>query len=212
MKRLALTLLAVALALAVLPVAALAKGPIEASITGPGLDSPLTIGDRENWGEEEAMASWQPIMQFADAAGFFPAAFGQSPDPMLERRPAGNLGPRYVVEYRVPGPNDTEDLIVQDLYPYAKPVAVTYMKPGQPLFGTQSTRGGWFAGSPHVARPLRALLIEAGLPRTPPGPGDGSPFPWTLVGALVTILVTSGATALVLVRRRPGEAVPSLPE
>jgi hypothetical protein len=204
MKRLSFVLLAFVLALTVLPATALAKGPIEASIDGPGLGAPLQIGDRDNWGEEGAMASSQPIMQFAEAAGFFPAAFGQSPDPMLERRPAGNLGPRYVVEYRVPGPNNTEDVILQDLYPYAKPVAVTYMKPGQTLFGTQATRGGWFAGSPHIARPLHEVLVAAGLPPTPPTANDGSPFPWTVAAALAALgaLLAAGVFTLA-VRRRP---------
>ncbi len=205
MKRLSFVLLAVVLALAVLPAAALAKGPIEASIDGPGLGSPLQIGDRDNWGEEGAMASSRPIMQFAEAAGFFPAAFGAytGPDPMLARRPAGNLGPRYVVEYRVPGPNNTEDVILQDLYPYAEPVAVTYMKPGQRLFGTQATRGGWFAESPHVARPLHEVLVAAGLPRTPPTANDGSPFPWTFAGALAVLGAAVAGGALLVVRRRP---------
>jgi len=66
------------------------------------------------------LAAHQPIMQLAEAAGFFPASFGE-PDMMLDRRPAGNLGPRYRVEYRVPGPDDDELRIVQDLYPYAGP-------------------------------------------------------------------------------------------
>jgi hypothetical protein len=206
MKRLSFVLLVFVLALAVVPSTALAKGPIEASIDGPGLGAPLQIGDRDNWGEEGAMASSQPIMQFAEAAGFFPAAFGAytGPDSMLARRPAGNLGPRYVIEYRVPGPNGTEDLIVQDLYPYAKPAAVTYMEPGQTLFGTQSTRGGWFAGNSYTTtRPLLAVLVEAGLPRTPPGPDDGSSFPWTIAGALAALGAAVAAGALLAARRRP---------
>src|SRR5207244_11839795 len=37
------------------------------------------------------------------ATGFFPAAVGQSPDPMLPDRPAGSLGPRYTIVWTVPG-------------------------------------------------------------------------------------------------------------
>jgi hypothetical protein len=143
-------------------------------------------------------------MDLAESAGFFPAAFGQEPNPMLAGRPAGDLGPRYVIEYRVPGPNNTEDLIVQDVYPYATPAAVTYMEPGQTLFGTQATRGGWFAASSYSTRPLLAVLVEAGLPRTPPGPDDGSPFPWTAVGSLAAAAaaLAIGGLTIVAMRRR----------
>ena len=92
MKRL---LVLAALAALVLPTAALAKGPDEAKITGPGLAKAITVSGPEEDGS--------PMMAFADAAGFFPAAFGQQPNPMLPSRPKGDLGPRYTIEYNVPG-------------------------------------------------------------------------------------------------------------
>ena len=37
--------------------------------------------------------------------------------------------------YVVPGPNNTESRVTQFVYPYAKPVALTYMRPGQVFWG-----------------------------------------------------------------------------
>jgi hypothetical protein len=204
MKRHVLAALAASLATVLAPSLALAKGPIEATIDGPGLGSPLTFGGE--W-SEDAMAAHQPLMQLAEAAGFFPAVFSREPNPMLSERPKGDLGPRYVIEYRVPGPGDEEWQIVQDLYPYATPNPVTYTAPGQSVFETRS-QGGWFVAAVSSGRPLEAILIEAGLPRNPPGEGDGSPIPWTLVGALVAVAaaIGLGAATVVAVRRRPHPA------
>ena len=111
MKRL---LLLLAVAALVLPAAAFAKGPDEATITGPGLAKAITIT-----GPEEAGS---PLMSFAEAAGFFPAAFGQEPNPMLPDRPKGDLGPKYRIDYNVPGGEGGSFSISQDLYPYAATV------------------------------------------------------------------------------------------
>jgi hypothetical protein len=147
MKRL-LPLLAVA-ALA-LPAAAFAKGPDEAKITGPGLSKAITISGPEEEGS--------PMMDFAEAAGFFPAAFGQTPDPMMPSRPKGDLGPKYKIEYNVPAGEGKSSQISQDLYPYAKPYAVTYMASGQPIFDF-TTKGGWYS-DPR----LKEQLVSHGLP------------------------------------------------
>ncbi|MGH3132397.1 MAG: hypothetical protein ACRDNY_01395 [Gaiellaceae bacterium] len=201
MKRLALALVAGMLGVVLFPNASPAKGPIQASVEGPGLGAPIRFG---GW-EENGPATGAPLMEFAEAAGFFPAALGQEPSPLLPARPKGDLGPRYVVEYLVPGPAGEEDRILQDLYPYATPDPVTYMAPGQSIFGTHATRGGWFAAKSPAAPPLGYILAEAGLPKTPPTEGDGSPFPWTIVAVLAVVgsALALGAVATVLVRRRP---------
>ncbi|MEP6910188.1 MAG: hypothetical protein ABI896_07145 [Actinomycetota bacterium] len=142
--------LAALLALA-LPAAALGKGPSEATVTGLGLGKTITIGGGENEGA--------PVMHLAEAAGFFPAVFGQEPNPMLPGRPKGNLGPKYAIDYKVPGGEGATFQIRQDAYPYAKPNGVTYMPPGQAIFDMK-TRGGWFTD---------AQLKEAmKVPATPP--------------------------------------------
>ena len=95
MKRLLFLLAAAAL---VLPATASAKGPSEATITGPGLEQ----GDQDQRGQRQ---TGSPMMNLAEAAGFFPAAFGQTPDPMTYARPKGDLGPKYSIDYAVPGPD-----------------------------------------------------------------------------------------------------------
>ena len=163
MNRSMLVLAALALGL-LLPATAAAKGPSEASITGGTLSKTLKLVGN---GETEAT----PLGQLTMESGFFPAAFGQSPDPMLPTRPSGNLGPKLTIRYVVPGgDNQTGESqtfhITQDVYPYAKGGAVTYMKPGQPIFG-MATLGGWYR-----AYGLKRTLITQGLPARATGAGS----------------------------------------
>ena len=168
-------LLTVAVALA-LPAAALAKGPSEAVVTGPGIDDDNGL----------AIAGLGDDSGLTQLSGFFPATFGQSPDPMLASAPKGTLGPKYAIRYTVPGPDGTDATIVQDVYPYADPSPVTYTAPGQRFFDNQRTRGGWYISTVE----LRDLLVNAGLPAEQPtigGSGGDAPlWPW-LVGALAVV-------------------------
>jgi hypothetical protein len=186
MKRLLLVLAFAALAL---PATAFAKGPDEAKITGPGLDNAIVVSGPEEDGS--------PMMTFADAAGFFPAVFGQQPDPMLPGRPKGDLGPRYTIEYNVPGPEGKDYSISQDLYPYALPSAVTYMKAGQEIFD-MTTVGGWWADAS-----LKDQLIALGLPKTAAAAEEASPssagfFSTGRLGVLVLVLLVLGGATLVM--------------
>jgi hypothetical protein len=177
-------LLFVLVVAAVLAPAALAKGPSSASISGPGLGKTITL---------KGMGDASDLTQ---NAGFFPAAFGQSPDPMLPGRPAGKLGPRFTIRYVVPGSAGSR--LTQDLYPYAAGGALTYMKPGQPIFDSLS-QGGWYRGGDALER----TLAQAGLPVTaPPAEGtDWTPFPTWLI-AVVGGLALLVASALALRRMR----------
>jgi hypothetical protein len=148
-------LLATAAAALALPSVAGAKGPSAATISGPSLTSPLVIQ-----GNGEGDSSTDLGLLVAEA-GFFPQAFGQSPDPLLRSRPRGELGPRYTVTYTVPGPST--DTLVQNLYPYAADGPASYMRPGQ-RFWDQATHGGWYRGTAE----LRKMLVRAGLPATAP--------------------------------------------
>ncbi len=147
----AAAVLAAALAL---PSLAAAKGPSSASISGPGLDRSLAIR-----GEGE-MGPGTPLGSLVDSGGYFAQMFGQTPDPTLKAQPKAALGPRYKVVYAVPGPNKIQSRVVQFVYPYAKPVPLTFMKPGQRFWNTERTHGGWFRAS---AR-LTSVLVRAGLP------------------------------------------------
>ena len=178
-----------ALAALVATAPAAAKGPSTASLTGPGLDHALPVK-----GEGES-GPGTPLGSLVELGGFFPQVFLQVPDPTKRTRPAGDLGPRYRITYRVPGPHGTSTL-VQDVYPYAK-TPVTYMSPDQRFWGVNHTHGGWFVAGPG----LKVTLVAAGLPESPPAGGDGSfPWAWTLAGAGVVVVL------LVLVLRRRGVA------
>jgi hypothetical protein len=145
--------LAAAFAFALLvPAVASAKGPTAASISGPEFSKKLAI--------RYDGAGSGPGGLLTEQSGLFPAAFGQSPDPMLHRRPAGRLGPRYRIVWTVPGGQDF--ILRQDLYPYARGGAVTYMKPGQAIFD-MTTRGGWYRNPE-----LKRTLVRIGLPARAP--------------------------------------------
>ncbi|HEX3236904.1 MAG TPA: hypothetical protein VHQ99_00715 [Gaiellaceae bacterium] len=185
MRKLLLLATAETLAVLVATAPAAAKGPSIASLSGPGLDRAVPIK-----GEGES-GPGTPLGSLVELGGFFPQVFLQVPDPTRRARPAGNLGPRYRITYRVPGPHGTGTL-VQDVYPYAN-TPVTYMSPDQRFWGVNRTHGGWFVAGPG----LKVTLVAAGLPESPPAESDGSfLWGWTIVG------VGAVAVLLVLVLRR----------
>jgi hypothetical protein len=191
MRRLILLLV---LALLALPAQALGKGPIAATMEGPGGGGGITLSGDEGSG---------PLGNLTQQSGWFAAVFEQEPNPMLAARPKGDLGPRYTVTYAVPGPNNDTSKIVQDVYPYASSGPVTYVAPGQPIFDME-TRGGWFQAGPD----LKETLVAAGLPETAAAGSSGdTSFPTTTVSLLAFALLLVGATAVLLRRRaRPAPA------
>src|SRR5437764_4749027 len=189
MRRFLLLATAGALTALVATSPAAAKGPSTASLTGPGLDHALPVK-----GEGEA-GPGTPLGSLVQLGGFFPQVFRETPDPTTRTRPTGNLGPRYRIEYRVPGPSGNGNKLVQDVYPYAK-TPVTYMSPDQRFWRVDHTHGGWFVAGPG----LKAALIAAGLPEAPPAAASGGSFPWIwmVTGVLAVVVLP----ALVLRRRR----------
>jgi hypothetical protein len=184
------------LALAV-PAAALAKGASEATIEGPGLDGTVVVpGNGEDGGAST-------LGRLAELAGFFPAVFRQTPNPMLTKKPGLTLGPRYSVRYVMPGPNPTPSIIRQYVYPYAKPFPVSYTPPGQMFWDGQKTFGGWYQSTPD----LKQALSEVGLPSTPPRGGSGGFWSSTpqligTFGGAAAAVLAAAALALIFRRRR----------
>jgi hypothetical protein len=166
MRRLALLGTFVGCAL-VLAASAQAKGPVAATIDGPGTGGGISIGGNGEPG------SGAPLGNLSDQSGLFPAAFEQTPSPMLADRPTGDLGTRYTITYRLPGPDGRDYLLRQDVYPYAKGGPVTYTRPGQSFFETERTVGGWFRASPA----LKDTLVKAGLPAQEGGRPSDAPRP-----------------------------------
>lgn len=194
-RKLAAALACAALAL---PAAAHGKGATEARIEGDGLKGGSIRLASDNGGDPTAGST---LARLAEAAGFYPAVFGQAPDPMEPGRPQGDLGPRYTVSYTMPGPDGVSTLR-QELYPYADGGALTYTPPGQRFFGTERTRGGWFRAYPD----LKPMLVEAGLPATRPtgSPNSGLDVSWPTTGVAALLVGMLGAALLAVVRRRPG--------
>jgi len=193
---LARTLAALAAAL-VLPTAALAKGPLEATVSGPGLDGAVPVRGNGEGG------TGTPLGRLVESAGFFPLAFGQEPNPTTHTRPKGDLGPAYTVRFTVPGPDGKDATLIQTTYPYANP-PVSYMAPGQRFFDGQPTHGGWLL----AADGLNPLLAELGLPESAPtAEGDdgllGIDADALAVAAVVAIGLALLAGAALLVARRP---------
>jgi hypothetical protein len=132
---------------------ALAKGADQATITGPGLQHPIVLG---GLGEPDTDST---LAQLAEGSGLFPAMFGpDAGSALVADKPAGRLGPRYRLVYRVP--DSTALQIRQDLYPQADGGPVTYTPAGQAAFGGQRTFGGWFT----APRTFTALLTRIGIP------------------------------------------------
>lgn len=185
--------LMLAIALLVFPAAAIGKGPTTATLEGPGLGDGISFTGDEGAGR---------LGYLTQEAGFFAAVLGQEPNPMLDARPKGNLGPEFTLTFGVPGGGSVET-IVQTIYPYAPGGPVSHTAPDQDMFGMKS-RGGWFQGSPG----LKAALVEAGLPAsTSTSSSDGSSFPTKTVSVLVFAMLLVGATAVILRRRaRPAPA------
>ena len=140
----------------VLPATATAKGPASATISGPSTRTLAVAGDGETPGTA--------LGTLAHGSGFFAQMFGQTPDPTLRVRPKGVLGPRYTVVYLVPGPNNVQSRVVQHVYPYAKPVPLSYMRPGLVFWTDQRAHGGWF----QATTALKRMLVRAGLPARMP--------------------------------------------
>jgi hypothetical protein len=193
--RTSLVLTIALLASLALPSLAAAKGPTAATMRGPGISGARHLGGNSEGG------TGTPLGALTMGGGFFPQAFGQQPDPTQATRPQGNLGPRYRITYKMPGPSASATLR-QDFYPYARPAPLTYMKPGQAFWGTQRTHGGWFIADRSVRRKL-------GLPAQPPTPpttgttrSSGTHvLRWSAVGG--GALVLGAALGLLVLRRRP---------
>jgi hypothetical protein len=184
--------IAIVLAVLALPAAALAKGPSEGTISGPGFVKTVKVLNDGSPGTAGG--------DLTQTAGFFPAAFGQSPDPLLHRKPAV-LGPRYTIVWTVPG-NDSHR-IRQFVYPYAKGGAVTYMKPGQPIFG-MTTQGGWYRDAG-----LKRTLVRLGLPAKAPSVASSDGTSWTLPAGLATAVLAVVAAVLLFWHRQRGQRSPS---
>jgi hypothetical protein len=194
--RTSLVLTIALLAALAFPALAAAKGPTAATISGPGISGARHLGGQSEGG------TGSPLEALTMRGGFFQQVFGQQPDPTRTTRPQGNLGPRYVITYKLPGPSNNATLR-QDFYPYATPAPLTHMKPAQKFWGGQRTHGGWFTAD-------RSLPRKLGLPAQPPRSRSTQPtskshgtrvVQWSAVGA-GGVLVLGAVIGLLVLRLR----------
>ncbi len=190
-----------------LPATAAAKGPAGALIVGPG----TTI--RVSGAEGSATPFWRLV----EATGWFEAAWG-SPSHLPQEQPPAELGPRFTVSWRVP----SSTRLQQELYPYAKPSPLTYMPPGQKLYGTP-VRGGWFTGGAKLEKVLLRIGVPAQAPAPQPPPASAGHAPPaaqatsdSVLSAFDIAAITAGAVFVALVlfvairaRRRPQRTIPA---
>ncbi len=58
---------------------------------------------------------------------------------MLDEAPPGDLGPQYTIDWMLAGPSG-DDLVTQDLYPYAENGPVTYLERASASSGPSAPR------------------------------------------------------------------------
>lgn len=165
--------------------AALAKGPSQAIIEGPGMSATsLRPAGQRTIGE--ALAT------LIQESGFFSTLDGADA-PWRHQRPVGELGARYVVTYSLGGGDDSAS-IVQYVYPYAFGGPVTYMPPDQRYWGRETTTGGWHRAD----AALKGVLAEVGVPRRPSTDAlETTPSPPEWIWYVLPLVVIAGTTAIV---------------
>src|SRR5215472_19176997 len=143
---------------------ALAKGPSQARITGPGLAHGIVVTGNGEPGQLSALT------KLAVQTELFTVMFGRGgsvPAPVRLRTPlpAASLGAQYTIVYTVPGvtPRHGERYgrIRQVIYPLAKGGPVIYTPPGQAGCGQPLQVTGWTRGKAGLARTLAKLGTAA---------------------------------------------------
>ena len=194
---------------------ALAKGPSQAVITGPGLAHPVVISGDGEPGQLGRLAG------LAAQTGLYTAMFGAgvsepAPAPLHGVPSGATLGPRYTIVYTVPGvtpqPGQEFGRIREDLYPHAAGGPVIYIPPGQHGFGQPLLVTGWLRGTSQLIRTLARLGVRPRQgARTAPAEGPSvrqsasATTAWLVVLAVAVATVVLAGAAL-LRHRGPGAA------
>lgn len=215
---------ALSVAMVMLAAPALAKGPSQAHITGPGLTHAITVSGNGEPGQPGALGT------LAMETGLFMVLFGTSattpaisPDLLRAPPPNASLGPRYTIIYTVPGitpqPGEQFGRIRQDIYPDAAGGPVIYTQPGQAGFGRPLQATGWL----RAASPLTRTLARLGVPRraeptpqthlpravSPPAARQAGSrnLAWWLIATAVVIAAATVAGTTVRLRHRPASGL-----
>ncbi|HET7245807.1 MAG TPA: hypothetical protein VFJ07_13330 [Streptosporangiaceae bacterium] len=227
-RLIALTALAAGMTIAAaiaLATPALAKGPSQARVTGPGLTHAIVVSGNGEPGQQGELST------LAVQTGLFFVLFGPNagaPPQLRTPPPKGSLGPQYTIIYTVPGgitshPDEQFGQIRQDLYPRAVGGPLVYTPPSQhagpfPVFG-------WLRASHGLPRTLarlgipssagtraasRAHLAPAAHPVAEQQAGP-RPLPWLIASAAAIAAAALACTVLVWRHRKPAATNDSQP-
>jgi hypothetical protein len=197
---------------------ALAKGPSQVRISGPGLAHAIVVSGNGEPGQAGRLST------LAVQTGLFTVMFGavasvtpQAPRQLRNSPPNASLGPRYTIIYTVPGvtPRAGEQFgrIRQDLYPRAAGGLLVYTPRGQNGFGGPLPVTGWLRASPRLLRTLGQLGISppAGTPAPAAHPvaaqqAGSKGLPWLIASAAAIAAAALTGAVLLLRRRKPATA------
>ncbi|HEY2305332.1 MAG TPA: hypothetical protein VGI05_05565 [Streptosporangiaceae bacterium] len=201
---------------------ALAKGPSQARITGPGLAHAIVVSGNGEPGQPGRLSA------IAVQTGLFTVLFGanasvppQRPQQLRTPPPKASLGPRYTIIYTVPGvtpqPGEQFGRIRQDLYPRAAGGPLLYTPPGQQGFGAPLAVTGWLRAGPRLPRTLAQLgvpppagtraasqahPVPAAHPVAAQQAGSRT-LPWLIASAAAIAAAALAGTVLLLRHRKP---------
>jgi hypothetical protein len=104
----------------------------------------------------------------AEGTGVHTVLWGGATDGLGRDVPAGDLGPRLVLTWRLPTSATDVALVEQEVYPYADGGPVVHTRAGQPTYPGDHTAGGWLrapgslvSALQRVGVPTRAALEAA---------------------------------------------------
>jgi len=194
---------------------ALAKGPSQARISGPGLAHAIVVSGNGEPGQPGRLGTLAVqtglfIVLFGANAGALP----QTPHQLRTPPPEASLGPRYTITYTVPGvtprPGEQFGRIRQDLYPRAAGGLLVYTPRGQNGFGGLLSVTGWLRASPRLARTLAQLGISppAGTPASAADPvaaqqAESRALPWLIASAAAVAAAALAGTVLLSRHHKP---------
>jgi len=212
-----------------LATAALAKGPSQARITGPGLAHPIVVSGNGEPGQQGGLST------LALQTGLFFVLFsvnagvpGQTLPQLRTPPPQASLGPRYTIIYTVPGgitshPEEQFGQVRQDLYPRAAGGPLVYTPPGQ--YDGPFPVTGWLRARHGLPRTLARLGVPppAGAPAalqphlTPAArplaaqQASSPALPWLIAAAGAIAATALAGTALWIRHRKPATTHDSQP-
>lgn len=186
--------------------------PVEARITGPGLEDPLLLRDPDGY----QGTGQTPLGLFAGQALDY--TYDDTDTARTPPAPRGGLGPRYTIQWRFKsmrdGVRDGERTLTlhQYLFPYAEGGPVLHLPDG-PRADRGSLDTGWTIATPALRTNLRAWGLpgraELGEETSPASQERGASIVPLFALGVGTVVVAAGAW--LLTRRRNAPAAHAAP-